>query len=215
MTATRSHISATTPRSWVMRMIAVPVSSLEVAHQVEDLGLDRDVEGGRRLVGDEQLGLAGEGHRDHHALGHAARHLVREGLEAALRIGDADHLAAARAPAPARPSRSCLRWISRTSPIWRPTSMTGFSDDVGCWKIIEIRSPRMLAHLVVGDASAGPSPSKRTSPASIRPGWRRAAGSTATVTLLPQPDSPTRPMISPRSTWKSMPSTARTTPSRV
>ena len=27
MTATRSHISATTPRSWVMRMIAVPVSS--------------------------------------------------------------------------------------------------------------------------------------------------------------------------------------------
>ena len=35
------------------------------------------------------------------------------------------------------------------------------------------------------------------------------------VTLLPQPDSPTRPMISPRSTWKSMPSTARTTPSRV
>ena len=35
------------------------------------------------------------------------------------------------------------------------------------------------------------------------------------VTLLPQPDSPTRPMISPRSTWKSIPSTALTTPSRV
>ena len=31
-----------------------------------------------------------------------------------------------------------LRWISRTSPIWRPTSQTGLSDDVGCWKIIEI-----------------------------------------------------------------------------
>ena len=45
----------------------------QVAHQVEDLGLDRHVEGGRRLVGDEQLGLAGEGHRDHHALGHATR----------------------------------------------------------------------------------------------------------------------------------------------
>ncbi len=35
------------------------------------------------------------------------------------------------------------------------------------------------------------------------------------VTLLPQPDSPTRPRISPRSTWKSTPSTARTRPSRV
>ena len=35
------------------------------------------------------------------------------------------------------------RWISSTSPIWRPTSMTGFSDDVGCWKIIEIRLPRI------------------------------------------------------------------------
>ena len=63
----------------------------QVAHQVEDLGLDRHVERGRRLVGDEQLGLAGEGHRDHHALRHAARQLVREGLQAPLRVGDADH----------------------------------------------------------------------------------------------------------------------------
>ena len=76
----------------MIRMIAVPVSLAEVAHQVEDLGLDRDVERGRRLVGDEQLRLAGEGHRDHHPLGHAARHLVRERLEPPLRVGDADHL---------------------------------------------------------------------------------------------------------------------------
>ena len=50
----------------------------QVAHQVEDLGLDRHVERGRRLVGDEQLRLAGERHRDHDALRHAARHLVRD-----------------------------------------------------------------------------------------------------------------------------------------
>ena len=30
ITATRSHISATTPRSWVMRMMAVPVSCWSV-----------------------------------------------------------------------------------------------------------------------------------------------------------------------------------------
>ena len=53
----------------------------EVASQrvdeVEDLRLDGDVEGGRGLVGDEQLGLAGQGDGDHHPLPHAARELVR------------------------------------------------------------------------------------------------------------------------------------------
>ena len=51
--------------------------ALELAHELEDLGLDGDVERGRRLVGDEQLGMAGERHGDHHALAHAARELVR------------------------------------------------------------------------------------------------------------------------------------------
>ena len=45
---------------------------LQLSQQVEDLRLNRDVEGGRRLVGDEEFGIAGEGHRDHHALPHAA-----------------------------------------------------------------------------------------------------------------------------------------------
>ncbi len=44
--------------------------------QLQDLRLDRDVERGRRLVRDEQRRLAGERHRDHHALAHAARQLV-------------------------------------------------------------------------------------------------------------------------------------------
>src|SRR2546425_4247388 len=35
------------------------------------------------------------------------------------------------------------------------------------------------------------------------------------VTLLPEPDSPTMPSVSPRLMWKSIPSTARTTPSSV
>ena len=48
-----------------------------VVDQIEDLGLDRDVERRRRLVGDQQLRLVGERHRDHHALAHAAGELVR------------------------------------------------------------------------------------------------------------------------------------------
>ncbi len=63
---------------------------LQPAEQLEDLALDRHVERGGRLVGDQQLGLAGERHRDHHALLLAARQLVRMGRQAALRIGQAD-----------------------------------------------------------------------------------------------------------------------------
>ena len=60
--------------------------------QIEDLGLDRDVERGRRLVGDQQFRLARQGHRDQHALAHAARHLVRVLLDALARVGDADQV---------------------------------------------------------------------------------------------------------------------------
>jgi len=35
----------------------------------------------------------------------------------------------------------------------------------------------------------------------------------AAVTLLPDPDSPTIPRVSPRETWNETPSTARTMPS--
>ncbi len=62
----------------------------ELAEDFEDLGLDRDVEGGGRLVGDQQLRVAGEGHRDHHALLLAAGHLMRVGVDALLGLGDAD-----------------------------------------------------------------------------------------------------------------------------
>ncbi len=92
MTMMWSVMPATTPRSCVMRMTLVPVSLLQLLDELENLRLDGDVERGRRLVGDEQLGLAGQRHRDHHALAHAARELVRVAVDARARIGDADRL---------------------------------------------------------------------------------------------------------------------------
>ena len=59
-------------------------------HEVEDLGLDRDVEGGRRLVGDDHVGLRRERERDHHPLAHAPRELVGVLLHAELGLGDPD-----------------------------------------------------------------------------------------------------------------------------
>jgi hypothetical protein len=62
---------------------------LEVLEQVDDLGLDRDVEGGDRLVADDQLGVEGEGAGDADALPLAAAELVRV---AVVEVGvQADH----------------------------------------------------------------------------------------------------------------------------
>ncbi len=68
------------------------VGCLEVVEQTQNLRLDRDVERGRRLVGEEQRRLAGDRHGDHHALAHAAGELVRMIVEAPRRGGDLDLL---------------------------------------------------------------------------------------------------------------------------
>ena len=60
--------------------------------QLDDLRLDRHVERRGRLVGDQQLGLGAQGQRQHHALAHAARELVRVAVDARPRALDADLL---------------------------------------------------------------------------------------------------------------------------
>ena len=69
-------MSATTPRSCVTSTIAVPGSS-RTSRIRSRIRLDRHVERRRRLVGDEQLRVARERHRDHHPLAHPAGELVR------------------------------------------------------------------------------------------------------------------------------------------
>ncbi len=56
---------------------------------VEDLGLDGDIERRRRLVGNDELGIAGERHGDHHPLPLPAAELVRVVLQALFRRLDA------------------------------------------------------------------------------------------------------------------------------
>src|SRR5687767_10387469 len=60
---------------------------LQLVQQLQDLGLDRHVERRGRLVGDEEVGITGQRHGDHHALPHAAGELVRILLHAALGVG--------------------------------------------------------------------------------------------------------------------------------
>ncbi len=65
---------------------------LELLDQGEDLCLRRHVERGGRLVGDQQVRVVDQRHRDHHALAHAARELVGIVVEPAGRIRNADKL---------------------------------------------------------------------------------------------------------------------------
>ena len=95
ITTTSSVMPATTPRSCVIENDARAGLVLELLDQLENLRLNRDVERGRRLVGDEQLRLARQRHRNHHALAHAAGELVR------IAVG------ALRAHRECRPSRAC------------------------------------------------------------------------------------------------------------
>jgi hypothetical protein len=79
----------TMPRSWVMNSIAMPCSRFS-SSAIQDLRLHGDVERRGRLVGDQQFGLVGQRHGDHHALPLPARQLVRIGLEPLSGIADAD-----------------------------------------------------------------------------------------------------------------------------
>jgi hypothetical protein len=72
-------------------MMIAPVL-LQLGHQVQDLRLRRHVERRRRLVRDQQVGIVDQGHRDHHALPHAARELVRVVIDAAVSARDSDRV---------------------------------------------------------------------------------------------------------------------------
>ena len=60
----------------------------QLAQQVQDLRLNGDIEGSRRLVGDQEARVAGQRHGDHHPLAHAARQAVRIVVEPLLGGGD-------------------------------------------------------------------------------------------------------------------------------
>ena len=67
--------------------------------QSEYLRLYRDVERGRRFIGDQDVRLVGERHGDHHALSLAAGHLMRIGVDPPLGIEECRPAEAIRPPA--------------------------------------------------------------------------------------------------------------------
>ena len=210
MTAMRSARPATTPRSWVMRIIAMCSSRLQVLEQVEDLLLHGDVERGGRLVGDEQLGIAATARWRCRCAG-ACRPTVRAGTGAgAARARGCRRGAAARAHGALACSRESSRWKRSGSVIWRPTRLTGLSEVIGSWKTMAIWVPQKWRRSAL-DSERTSLPSKLTPPVMFAVRGRMFMIE-RTSTDLPEPDSPTMPSVSPRSRVNETSSTARKSP---
>src|ERR1035437_7039268 len=106
-------------------------------------------------------------------------------------------------------------WALMVSTICSSMVRTGFRLVMGSWKIIAISLPRS-SRISASSRPIRSSPSNKTWPPSIRPAGAGSSRITARfVTLLPQPDSPTRPSVSPSSRSKETPFTAWTVPSWV
>ena len=151
--------------------IDMPSRSLQVAQQLEDLRLDRHVERGRRLVGDQQLRVARERHRDHHALAHAARELVRVVVERAARPRGCRRARASRSRAPQRLLAARRPGAARTaSAICSPTGEDRVQRG---HRLLEDHRDLVAADLLAArarDSSVSSRPSKTILlPGSIRP----------------------------------------------
>ena len=66
----------------------VTVLLLHLLHELNDLSLDGNVQSGRRLVGNQDVRIAGKSHSDHDALTHTTGELVRVLVDALLGLGN-------------------------------------------------------------------------------------------------------------------------------
>ena len=106
-------------------------------------------------------------------------------------------------------------WARIASTICWPIVWTGLSEVIGSWKIIDILLPRSLRRSSADSVSTSRLPNSTASASTLPGGLGTRPMTESDVTLLPQPDSPTRPTVRPRGTLKLMPSTARNRPRSV
>ena len=180
--------------------------------KIENLLLDGHVERGRGLVGDQQARVAGDRHRDHHALVHAARHLVRERAQPRGRRGDADLVEQLHDAVAHLPPRHRMMHAQRLA-------------DLPADRVARVqRGHRLLEdhRHVLADQLA---PLARADGQQVGAGEPHRVGAHAAGIAdqphrgqhrdaLPEPLSPTMQRISPSSSTTSTPSTARKSAAR-
>ena len=174
--------------------------ALQPLHQVEHLGPDRHVERADRLVGHDHLRVQGQGAGESDALALPAGELVREPLDRVARQADlaeqledpvflllaaADALDRQRLP----DDRADPHPAGRARSTGPGTSAAGHAAACAarCPCSLEMSVPCSVTSPEVGRSSA----------TIMRP-----------IVVLPQPDSPTRPNVSPAATENETPETA-------
>ena len=188
-------------------------SLLQLAQQVQDLGLGRHVQGGGRLVGDQQFRVGRQRHRDHRPLAQAAAELVGVLVHALLGARDAHQPQQLDRRGRCASFLFTRQWSWIASTIWLPMVWTGLNEVIGSWKTSAISPPRIAAHLRgrrLAAARGRPRwPCRRVGwsriwPSTIRPGRSTIRRIERAVTLLPQPLSPTMPSVLPgrRRSWR-------------
>ena len=194
-TTARSHSSRTTPRSWVMSSSAMPRS------RTSDRSRSRICAWtvtSSAVVGSSAMSssrLAGERHGDHHPLAHATRQLVGVAL-ATSRPDRADPPREQLVHPSARGRRDRPSGSEAPPRPARRRGRAGSSAVSGSWKIIATCSPRTRRYSASGRPDELPA---GEADAALDRLVRRGSSPMIArlVTLLPDPDSPTRPTISP------------------
>ena len=105
-------------------------------------------------------------------------------------------------------------WRRNGSEICLPIRMTGLSEVIGSWKTMEIWEPHSWRRDLAGALRIS-WPMNRTEPVRTTPSRGTSPMIERESTVLPDPDSPTMPTVSPRSRVRETPLTALSAPAAV
>ncbi len=213
ITISREASEDTAARSWLIQIIAVPKSRASARISVRICAW---IETSSAVVGSSQMISFG---RFRSAMAMATRWRMppenwcgqASSRRAASGMPTVSSALAARSRAAAGPNRS---WAAMASAICAPMVSTGFSVADGSWKTMAISRPRTWRSSA-GFSPTSSRPSSLTEPEAMRPGGSIRPRIEKPVTLLPEPDSPTSPTISPASSENDTSLTARRGPRRV
>ena len=170
MTATRSAISAINPRSWVIRITDVFIWLLQIAHQIQDLGLNGDIQGSGGFIGDQKMRLQSQCHSDHHSLGLTAGHFMRVSMGFFLGIGYSNQLEEFDGFIPGFFFTDSHWWIWKTSAICDANCKDRVKAGLGLLENHRDAVAAHIDHFVFSKSAEGHALQNNISPSTILPG---------------------------------------------
>lgn len=203
MTMTRSAISSTVPRSWLMNSTAKPSSRRSSARRVR---MPRWTTTSSPVVGSSSSTSLGRRAR---ASARATRCFMPPdsscGYARSTRRSRATSSSSSVARSVTSPGTLCAANVSAN---WACTRITGLSEFMLLWNTVD-RSTQRSSRSFSSSAVVRSTPSKVTRPPVMRAGGESSRSTALPSVDLPQPDSPSSPTNSPSEMWNDTSCTAR------